>query len=267
MIANSHDIDAKHKVGDRCAVKRVPLSAVDVKNVVDPVVKQVIVDAIAKYGSLANAIAAEQENNDGSIWLNKEKNVRLKKVRCFQDFAINAAPIRTLRDVSAKEYKRHHYSRTDGNYMAAIYEGTDKKGKRKRSFAIISNLEAAQAFNTNRPIVPERSEEGYPLIMTLHLGDLVLLYEQSPDELRNASQKELVKRLYKITGMSDSGGLQITMRHQQEARPDKELQQINGLFRADEPIKYLRMLRHTQINAFVQGQDFELTETGKIVFK
>ena len=67
--------------------------------------------------------------------------------------------------------------------------------------------------------------------------------------------------------MSDSGGLQITMRHQQEARPDKELQQINGLFRADEPIKYLRMLRHTQINAFVQGQDFELTETGKIVFK
>lgn len=267
MIANSHNIDAKHKVGDRCAVKRVPLSAVDVKNVVDPVVKQVIVDAIAKYGNLANAIAAEQENNDGSIWLNKEKNVRLKKVRCFQDFAINAAPIRKLRDVSLKEYKQHQYSRTDGNYVCAIYEGSDNKGNRKRSFEIISNLVAAKAFNTNQPIVPETNEKGYPLIMTLHLGDLVLLYEQSPDELRNASQKELVKRLYKITGMTDSGGLQITMRYQQEARPDKELQQINGLFRADEPIKYLRMLRHTQINAFVQGQDFELTETGKIVFK
>ena len=272
MIANSHDIDAKHKVGDRCAVKRVPLSKVDVKNVVDPVVKHVILDAIAKYGSLANAIAAEQENNDGSIWLNKEKNVRLKKVRCFQDFAINAAPIRALRDVSPKEYKRHHYSRTDGNYVCAIYEGLDNKGNKKRSFEIISNLVAAKAFNTHQPIVPETNEKGYPLIMTLRIGDLVLLYEQSPDEIRNASQMELAKRLYKITGMSDSGGLQITLRHQQEARDAGTLKSIygnpkTGLFNAEHIVYPRRMLLYTQIRALVQGQDFELTETGKIVFK
>lgn len=267
MIANSHDIDAKHTIGRKCAVLRVPLIKVDVKNVVDPVVKQVIIDAIAKYGSLANAIAAEQENNDGSIWLNKEKHVRLKKVRCFQDKYNNAAPIRPLRDKSAKEYKQNQYSATNGNYMAAIYEGTDNKGNRKRSFVLISNLIAAKAFKTHLPIVPATSEEGYSLIMTLRIGDLVLLYEQSTNEIRNAPQKELVKRLYKITGMSDSGGLQITMRHLQEARPDKELQQINGAFIASEPIKNMRMLRHTQINALVQGQDFELTDTGKIVFK
>jgi len=267
MIANSHDIDAKHTIGRKCAVLRVPLINVDVKNVVDPVVKQVIIDAIAKYGSLANAIEAEQENNDGSIWLNEEKHVRLKRVRCFQDKYNNAAPIRPLRDKSAKEYKQNQYSATNGNYMAAIYEGTDNKGNRKRSFVLISNLIAAKAFKTHLPIVPTTSEEGYPLIMTLRIGDLVLLYEQSTNEIRNASQKELVKRLYKITGMSDSGGLQITMRHQQEARPDKELQQINGAFIASEPIKNMRMLRHTQINALVQGHDFELTETGKIIFK
>ena len=271
MIANSHEMDDKHTIGRRCAVLRVPLINVDVKNVVDPVVKQVIIDAIAKYGSIANAIAAEQENNDGSIWLNKEKNVRLKKVRCFQDFAINAAPIRALRDASPKEYKRYHYSRTDGNYIAAIYEGQDAKGNKKRSFVIVSNLEAAQAFNANQPIVPETSEEGYSLLCTIKKGDLVLLYENSPEEVRNTSHEELAKRLYKIAKMSDSGGLQITIRYQQEARETGKLKELygnpkTGVFESAQDIYPQRRLSHYQFNALVQGQDFELTDTGKIVF-
>ena len=98
-----------------------------------------------------------------------------------------------------------------------------------------------------------------------------MLYEQSPEEIRNASQKELVKRLYKITGMSDSGGLQITMRHQQEARDAGTLKSeygnpTTGLFKAEQNLYPRRMLLYTQIKALVQGQDFELIDTGKIVF-
>ncbi len=271
MITNSHDMDDKHAAGKRFAVKRIPLRDVDIKNVVDPIVKQVIIDAITRYGSLQNAITAEQENNDGSIWLNKEKGVRLKKVRCFQDNAINAKPIRPLRDLSEKEYKRNHYSMTNGNYMSAIYEGVDEKGKRKRTFEIRSLFEAAQAYSRNEPLVPA-TKDGCHLIMTLKLGDLVLLYESTPDEVRNASQKELVKRLYKITGMSDSSGLQITLRHQQEARDAGVLKNEygnpkTGLFNAQQDIYPRRMLLHTQFNALVQGQDFEISDTGKITFK
>jgi CRISPR-associated endonuclease Csn1 len=57
------------------------------------------------------------------------------------------------------------------------------------------------------------------------------------------------------------------MRHQQEAKPAGELEQINGAFSADAPIASFRMLRHTQFNALVQGQDFNLSDTGKITFK
>lgn len=271
-ILNSHDIDPKHPSGKECTVKRIPLAEVKVNEVVDPVVKQVIANAIAKYGSIKAAIEAEQENQDGSIWLNKEKNVRLKKVRCFQDFASGAEPIRALRDISAKEYKRFHYSRPDGNYVAAIYEGTDNKGNRKRKSVIVTNLDAAKAFNKHQPLVPETSEDGYALLCTIKKGDLILLYENSPEELRNATQAELSKRLYKIAKMYDSGGLQITIRHHQEAREATKLKELygnpkTGLFDNSQEIYPQRRLSYNQFNALVQGQHFELTETGKIVFK
>ncbi|MBQ2176185.1 MAG: CRISPR-associated protein Csn1, partial [Alphaproteobacteria bacterium] len=203
-------------------------------------------------------------------WLNKEKNVRLKKVRCFQDFASGAEPIRALRDMSAKEYKCFHYSRPDGNYVAAIYEGTDKKGNRKRTSVIVTNLDAAKAFNKHQPLVPE-TKEGYALLCTIKKGDLVLLYENSPEELRNATQAELSKRLYKIAKMSDSGGLQITIRHHQEARETGKLKELygnpkTGLYDSSQELYPERRLSHNQFNALVQGQDFELSETGKIVF-
>ena len=67
--------------------------------------------------------------------------------------------------------------------------------------------------------------------------------------------------------MSDSGGLQIKVRHHHEAKPNGELQQYNGEFIASDSVKSFRMLRHSQINALVQGKDFEITDTGKIVFK
>ena len=271
MITNSQDIDDKHPAGKQCAVKRIPLKEVDVKQVIDPIVKKVILDAIDKYGSLSAAIEAEQEDGDGSIWLNKKKGVKLKKVRCFQDFAINAKPIRSLRDRSQKEYKRSHYSLTNGNYMAAIYEGTDAKGKTKRTFEIISLFEAAQAYSKKAPLVPQ-TKDGFPLIKTIRLGDLVLLYENSPEEIYHASQEELVKRLYKITGMSDSNGLQITLRHQQEARDAGTLKAEfgnpkTGVFGKDQMLYPRRMLLHTQFNALVQGQDFNLSDTGKIKFR
>ena len=72
--------------------------------------------------------------------------------------------------------------------------------------------------------------------------------------------------------MSDSSGLQITLRHQQEARDAGVLKNEygnpkTGLFNAQQDIYPRRMLLHTQFNALVQGQDFEISDTGKITFK
>lgn len=69
-------------------------------------------------------------------------------------------------------------------------------------------------------------------------------------------------------GLATSGSsIQIKLNYHQEARPLGDLQQVNGPYLLDEPIAARRMLTHSQINALVQGKDFELSETGKITFK
>lgn len=51
----------------------------------------------------------------------------------------------------------------------AVYEGKDKKGKLKRSFELVSNLEAAQYFKasadreTYPDMVPLADANGFPL--------------------------------------------------------------------------------------------------------
>ena len=102
---------------------------------------------------------------------------------------------------------------------------------------------------------------------------MVLFYENSPEELYECSRAELTKRLYKVTGMSSmliqkkyNYGT-ITLKHHQEARPAGELKAKNGEWKIEEEYRPVIFLYHSQLNALVEGYDFELTVTGEIRFK
>ena len=86
------------------------------------------------------------------------------------------------------------------------------------------------------------------------------------------TKSELVKRLYKVTGFStlvagNSSYGRITLRHHLEARPSSELKNVNGAWRIGEECRAAVLVLHTQLNAYVEGYDFELTVTGEIKFK
>ena len=229
-----------------------------VENIVDLAVRQKVQDAVNKYGSIAKALEA------GPIWMNEEKGIAIKKVRVIQDRVQNPMHIRMQRDLSKHEYKRQFHVKNDTNYMVAIYEGENMS---QRSFKVISNLEAAKLLKNKAVLFPTIDEKGYKLITRLKVGDMVLLYEKTPNELKGISQKEIVKHLFKVVGLALSGGIQIKLNYHQEARPSGDLHQINGSYLFNEPIAARRMLTHSQINALVQGQDFEISDTGKITFK
>ena len=59
----------------------------------------------------------------------------------------------------------------------------------------------------------------------------------------------------------------ITLKHHQEARPAGELKAKNGEWKIDEEYRSVIGLYHTQLNAMVEGYDFDLTVTGDIKFK
>lgn len=256
-------------------VKRIALSDIDeknaktvLKNIVDDTVRNIIENAIKTKG-LKEALA-------GPIWMNEEKHIPIKKVRCYTPSVTKPLNIRSQRDVSVKEYKQQYHVANDSNYMLAIYIGKDKKGKEKRAFEIVNTLQAAQYFKTSNDkeavghsLVPIKSEHDYPFAYSLKIGTMVLLYEKSPAEIWEAQRKEINKRMYKVVGLSSMtingcSYATINMRHHEEARQSKDIKAKNGIYKQGEELRPAIVMLHTQLKALVQGYDFEINELGKI---
>ncbi|MBO7263604.1 MAG: CRISPR-associated protein Csn1 [Alistipes sp.] len=253
-------------------VVRKPLDALhpaDVDKIVDEAVKTCVKNAIEREGF--------KEAMSKPICFNESKGVFIKKVRIYTASNLSPKPLghKTHRDKSQYDYKQPYYVVYGGNYCMAIYEGLDNKGKVKRSYNLISNLEAAAFYNgkTMRDdLVALSDSNDYPLQYILRAGTMVLFYENSPKELYECSRAELSKRLYKVKGLCDkktgnNRTAYITMIHHQEARPDSDLVIKKGVFIANEEYRPIIEQSHNQLNVFVEGYDFELTVTGEIKFK
>ncbi len=231
------------------------------ETIVDEAVRQKVQDAVNKYGSIAKALEV------APIWMNEEKRIAIKKVRVFTSVT-DPLHIRQQRDLSKHEYKRAIHVNNEVNDLFLIFEGKNAQGEAIRTYSVIDNLKAAKCYNARdiQEIIPSNDEKGYPLKLILRVGTMLLLYKDTPEELYQADNRSLAKRLYKVIGFGKDGRIKI--RYQQEAREAKNL----GSFLA---LDYNSLGTQTaqarvgfaRINALVQGKDFELTETGKVVFK
>ncbi len=248
------------------------LQLADVDKIVDDAVRECVKAAIEREGF--------KEAMSKPICFNEAKGVYIKKVRIYTPSVTSPIHLKKHQMLSRFDHKREYYVANDGNYCMAIYEGVDAKGKTKRSFQIINNLEAAKFYNgkTNRyDLVPQSDSNDYPLKYILRTGTMVLFYENSAEELYECSRSELSKRLYKVTGMSvmaikrqtgkiDKYGM-FTLKHHQEARPAGELKAKNGEWKKNEDYRPMIIINHNQFNSLVEGYDFELSVTGEIKFK
>lgn len=242
----------------------------NVKDIVDGEVRSKVKNAILRHGSLKKAL-------EHTIWMNEEKQIPIRKVRVFANSITRPINIRQQRDQSKHEYKRQFHVQNDRNYMMAIYIGQDKKGKEKREFELVNNITATNFYRrsndkipADHQLVPLHSKTGYPLQYKLKIGTMVLLYENSPEEVWDLDRKNLQKRLYKVTGMS-SMVLQekncygtIELVHHQDARLSSEIKKKNGGFKSNEEFRSGIKLLHTQFKALVQGIDFEINDLGEI---
>ena len=242
----------------------------DVKNIVDGEVRTIVENAILLHGSLKKAL-------DETIWMNEDKQIPIKKVRVFAGSVTRPINIRQQRDQSKHEYKRQYHVQNDRNYMMAIYVGHDNKGKEKREFELINNITAANFYRrsndrvpTDNQLVPRNNPSGYELRYKLKIGTMVLLYENSPEEVWDLDRMNLQKRLYKVTGLSSmviNGKYNfgtIEMVYHQDARPSTEIKKINGEFKSGEEFRAGIKMLHSQIRALVQGVDFEINDLGEI---
>ena len=263
---------AIEREGEIRYVKRRVLSSFekmsDVERIVDESVKEKVKSAISEKRF--------KEAISGTVFMNEEKGIVIKKVRCYANDVKKPINIRRQRDLSQKEYKQQYHVKNEGNYMLAIYEDI-VKGKVKRDYELVKTIEAASYYrrSTDRrefeSLVPSKSLKGYPLKWKLKIGQHVILYETSADEINISDKSDIKKRLYVITGLSINpvgpGYGSIVMRHHQEARMAKDVKSKNGAYKNNEPYRGAIVMLHTQFNALVEGSDFEINTLGDITIK
>ena len=242
-------------------VKRINLASMkesDVKNFVDDVVRG-IVEATIREKGFKEAMA-------GTIWMNEEKQIPIKKVRCYTSIKNPLSfDKKKQRDLSDKEYKRNYYVTTDGNYMVALYVGSAKTGKKKTFYEFVNMMEAADYYKTsyNKSVIGHNivplEKDNCQLAFILKKGTMVIFYKETKEEVWDYSQKEKDRNLYYVSVIESDG--RVTFKYHQEARQDKELPR-NASDTSDIRPKIRVGLASAKI--LVQGYDFEINELGEI---
>lgn len=232
------------------------LSDLDIKNIVDDVVRGIIQNAVAE---------GSKDALNGTIWMNEEKQIPIKKVRCITSVKNPLSfEHRKPRDTSNKSYKNDYYVAPDDNYLMAVYKGVTSKGKVKYMYEFINMLDAARFYkqSNNKVLVGgnivQLSKDGLNLDYTLKKGTMVLLYVDNPDEVWE-NNVDWSCRLYKVTELWKDGRIVVT-KHT-EARPSSEVPKVTkGFCIGDSKGLY----SYSKFSALVQGYDFEINELGEI---
>lgn len=233
----------------------------DVDNIVDDAVKEKVKQAITEKG-FKDAMA-------GDIFMNEEKGIRIKKVRCYAPTVTNPLHIRTHRDLSSKEYKRQFHVTLDGNYCMAIYEG-EVKGKMKRTYEIVNMIDAASYYKKSAgltkqyPIAPE-NKNGLKFRCTVRTGTQIILLQSDNEEINLRDKEDLARRFYYVAVMRSDG--RIVLRYNQDARDATTLkkERKSGAYKAGEQYRSEIMLSLSDLHALVEGVDFEINVLGEIV--
>ncbi|TAJ09430.1 type II CRISPR RNA-guided endonuclease Cas9 [Marinilabiliaceae bacterium JC017] len=293
------------------------LSDADIKNVVDDKVREILQQARKnekglqkQWETLKKKLAKAEEADEPAIrremqtieqeikqlYCLPNKNgapVPIKKVRVFTPTVTKPIPLKKQRDQSLKEHKRDYHVANDGNYLMAIYEGKDAKGKVKRDFKIVNNYDAGNHFRdevqkTLRPqgigkqegLVEKEKQKGklqLPLKAIIKTGTIVLFWKNTPEEIKELSEEDLIKRLYKVIKMNKDG--RVAFKYHQEARNDEKLKEdyekkyktkapkslTNGESSINFETPYPKLLLSPlKFNMLIEGIDFTLSPLGEI---
>lgn len=251
------------------------IKASDVNNIVDEIVKKKVKEAILNKVLLVSS-NPQQKNKfaeNEKVWMNKEKRIPINKVRLYANSVKNPLEIKEHAELSKSrhEHKQKVYGQNDENFAIAIYEGMDKKGKLKRAYECINNMQAGEYYKLSNGefrkeydiVTNPHDKTNLPLKYILKKGIMVIFYDKDSSEISDMNVSELGRRLYKLSKFDAQG--RLTFRPHFEARQASELKEKYSVD-FDFPFEQIR-LQVSKLNMMVEGYEFTMSPKGEIQFK
>lgn len=200
---------------------------------------------------------------EGFYMIDKKGNRvnRIRHVRCYVTVK-NPLPIKKQIYLSDKDYKQFYYAEVGDLYAMCKYYNEDKT---KARYDVVKLFEVCEnrKYGYDVAEITEFKNVKYYLDTVLHVGTLVLLYNEDANELRDMSCSSLSERLYVILGFESDG--RINLKRHICAKLDKDLK--------DEAIKSFEFLPDkirqnvSKVKFLVAGKDFQITPSGIITFE
>lgn len=205
-----------------------------------------------------------RKNKEGKIDFSEECKVnKIRHVRCYTSMK-NPLEIKNHTYLSDKPYKQKYYAEMGDLYVMCKYEDSDKTEKEFRIYGLYDISENRKMGLEDIPgsIKNKKGNKTLWLSYQLGKGDMLLLYKDSIDELKDMDKEMLSQRLYVISGFENDGNRIILHKHS-NAQPEKDLgkgESIKDYGQMPEKIRCgINTLRY-----LVQGVDFQITPKGII---
>ncbi|MCF6286987.1 MAG: type II CRISPR RNA-guided endonuclease Cas9, partial [Candidatus Hydrogenedentes bacterium] len=196
--------DKENADGKRVVHVRKPLANMtsgEVKNIVDPVVREIF---LAKRADVGKANPAEAFKNEANLPFHKDtKKGDPGKIIRRARIATKAPTIPVGKD------ERTRYVSPGNNHHIELFEITDKKGKPKWVGRVVSMYECCRRRAKELPVVDRTHPDGGRFVFSLCGGDMVEMLDDEGE-----------KRLYVVRGISEfsSGALVLDFLTHTDAR-------------------------------------------------
>lgn len=276
-------------------VERILLKEIEEKNIdkiVDQKVKEVIKNTVQER---INSGKSFKEAISEDIWMvgkngkpqkvdkNGNRIFPIRHVRCEVKVGQGSLSEEKALEIkqhilnSRHEYKQSYYALNEAMSVCLYYEGT-LNNKTQKAFRFIGLFELAQYKLKNLSdinIIPEfqhyevgrgKNKNLIPLSFLITSGTRVLIYSNSPDEIKELNITDRLKRLYRVYKFNEAPSPYVYLQYHAEARQDSELGL--GQTKIDTNIYQPRLkLVANNFNCLIEGKDFEIKIDGEIILE
>lgn len=207
-----------------------------------------------------------RKNKEGEIDYSEGCKVnKIRHIRCYTSVK-KPLEIKYQTYLSDKPYKQKYYAEVGDLYVMCKYESSDKIEKDYRIYSLFEIVsENRKKYLEDIPTCIENKKGNDVLWLShkLKKDDMLLLYKDSIDELKDMDNEMLSQRLYVVRGFENPSLIKL-VKHI-NAKADKDLGKGESIKDYGQMPEKIRCSINT-LKYLIHGVDFQITSEG-IVFK